>query len=522
MRGAQAHLAVDGGGGEALHALVQNEAADGADGAAFAHFFGPDHEHVGHRAVGDPHLAALELVTAIDLVGARGHAAGVRAVVGLGQAEAADEFTAGQLGQVFLLLRLGAEFVDGHHHQRALHAGHGAVARVHALDLAGHQAVADVVQAGAAVLRGDGGAQQAQLAHLAEDGQEDRPVAIGRLQRHAVDALMESDRPQVFTRAPETGKRVAVVGAGPAGLACAYTLARQGHSVALFDARPKIGGLNEYGLASYKTPDDFAQREVQWLLAIGGITVHHGWKLETTAQLDTLRRDHGAVFLGMGLSATHVLGIPGERLNGVRPAVDFIAELRQCADVSTLPVGRRVVIIGGGMTAVDAAVQSKLLGAETVHMVYRRGPEGLSASQAEQEWAQKHDVRLHYWLAPQEIVGTLDLANPTATDAGHVCAVRFARQSLVDGKVTPTGETEVLQADMVLKAIGQQLGNPLLQQAGFALQDGRIATDAEGQTNLSGVWAGGDCRYGAPDLTVEAVEHGKQSAHAIHAYLVET
>lgn len=352
--------------------------------------------------------------------------------------------------------------------------------------------------------------------------QEDRPVAIGRLQRHAVDALMESDRPQVFTRAPETGKRVAVVGAGPAGLACAYTLARQGHSVALFDARPKIGGLNEYGLASYKTPDDFAQREVQWLLAIGGITVHHGWKLETTAQLDTLRRDHGAVFLGMGLSATHVLGIPGERLNGVRPAVDFIAELRQCADVSTLPVGRRVVIIGGGMTAVDAAVQSKLLGAETVHMVYRRGPEGLSASQAEQEWAQKHDVRLHYWLAPQEIVGTLDLANPTATDAGHVCAVRFARQSLVDGKVTPTGETEVLQADMVLKAIGQQLGNPLLQQAGFALQDGRIATDAEGQTNLSGVWAGGDCRYGAPDLTVEAVEHGKQSAHAIHAYLMET
>jgi dihydropyrimidine dehydrogenase (NAD+) subunit PreT len=349
--------------------------------------------------------------------------------------------------------------------------------------------------------------------------QEGKPVAIGRLQRHAVDALMESAKPHIFTRATATGKTIAVVGAGPAGLACAHTLARQGHDVVLFDARPKAGGLNEYGLASYKTPDNFAQREVQWLLAIGGITVQNDWKLETTAQLDTLRRDFGAVFLGMGLSATHDLGVPGEHLQGVRNAVDFIAELRQCADLSTLPVGRRVVVIGGGMTAVDAAVQTRRLGAETVHMVYRRGPEGLSASRAEQEWAQTNGVRIHYWLAPQEFVGTLGLSNPSVHDAGHVCAVRFAHQALVDGKLQATGEMEVIQADMVLKAIGQQLGNPLLQQAGFTLKDGRIATDAEGQTNLNGVWAGGDCRAGGLDLTVEAVEHGKQSAHAIHAYL---
>ena len=349
--------------------------------------------------------------------------------------------------------------------------------------------------------------------------QEGKPVAIGRLQRHAVDALMESAKPQIFTRVTATGKTVAVVGAGPAGLACAHTLARRGHDVALFDARPKAGGLNEYGLASYKTPDNFAQREVQWLLAIGGITVHHDWKLETPAQLDTLRRDFDAVFLGMGLSATPALGIPGEHLPGVRDAVDFIAELRQCADLATLPVGRRVVVIGGGMTAVDAAVQSRRLGAETVHMVYRRGPDALSASQAEQEWAQTNGVRIHYWLAPQEIVSTLDLSNPAAPDAGHVCAVRFARQTQVDGKLQATGETEVLQADMVLKAIGQQLGNPMLSQSGLALKAGRIATDAEGQTNLPGVWAGGDCRAGGLDLTVEAVEHGKQSAHAIHAFL---
>ena len=164
--------------------------------------------------------------------------------------------------------------------------------------------------------------------------QEGAPVAIGRLQRYAVDALMDSHQPQIFTRASATGKTIAVVGAGPAGLACAYTLARQGHDVAVFDAKPKAGGLNEYGLASYKTPDNFAQREVQWLLDLGGITVHSNWKLETAAQLDTLRKDHDAVFLGLGLSTTHALGVPGETLNGVGDAVDFIATLRQTVDLS--------------------------------------------------------------------------------------------------------------------------------------------------------------------------------------------
>jgi glutamate synthase (NADPH/NADH) small chain len=339
--------------------------------------------------------------------------------------------------------------------------------------------------------------------------QEGKPVQIGRLQRHAVDALMASPRPQLFSRAAPTGKTVAVVGAGPAGLACAHTLARLGHAVVLHDAQAKAGGLNEYGLASYKTPDNFAQQEIQWLLDIGGITLRQGWRLETTAQLDALRQDHDALFLGMGLRQTHLLGVPGEHLGGVQDAVDFIATLRQTPDLATLPVGRRVVVIGGGMTAVDAAVQSKLLGAQEVHIVYRRGPEGMSASGAEQEWAQTHGVTIHHWLAPEEVVGA----------DGQARGVRFARQALVDGKLQATGETDTLPADMVLKAIGQRLGNPVLAQAGLQLQDGRIATDSVGQTNLPGVWAGGDCRAGGLDLTVEAVEHGKQSAHAIHQHL---
>ena len=342
--------------------------------------------------------------------------------------------------------------------------------------------------------------------------QEGKPVAIGRLQRHAVDALMESTQPQIFTRAAATGKKVAVVGAGPAGLACAHTLARLGHQVVIFDAKPKAGGLNEYGLASYKTPNNFAQAEVQWLLGLGGIELRHGWKLQTVAQLEALRQDFDALFLGMGLPNTHQLGIPGEALYGVQDAVDFIAILRQAEDLSKLPIGRQVVVVGGGMTAIDAAVQAKLLGAHDVQMVYRRGPEAMTASKAEQEWAQTHGVVIHHWLAPTDI-----MAN--SFDPKYAGGVRFARQKMLGGKLVPTGETLVIEADMVLKAIGQTLGNPLLAQADFDLQNGRIATDAQGQTSQRGVWAGGDCRAGGLDLTVEAVAHGTVSAQAIHAHL---
>lgn len=339
--------------------------------------------------------------------------------------------------------------------------------------------------------------------------QEDRPVAIGRLQRFATDALLQSAQPQLFTRSASTGKKVAIVGAGPAGLACAHALARLGHEVALFDARAKAGGLNEYGLASYKTTDDFAQREVRWLLDIGGITLHNNWKLQSVEQLEMLRQTHDAVFLATGLAETHQLGIPGEQLAGVQDAIDFIATLRQSNDLASLPIGRHVVVIGGGMTAVDAAVQSKLLGAESVQMVYRRGPQQMAASGAEQAWAQTHGVTIQHWLAPREIVGS----------EGHVRSIRFERQGLVNGQLTATGEVHDMPADMVLKAIGQRLGNPVLAQAGLKLEAGRIATDALGQTSLNGVWAGGDCRPGGLDLTVEAVEHGKRSAHAIHAQL---
>ncbi|WP_449370598.1 NAD(P)-dependent oxidoreductase [Thiomonas sp.] len=364
--------------------------------------------------------------------------------------------------------------------------------------------------------------------------QQGLPVAIGRLQRHAVDALMASARPQLFQRAAPVGKRVAVVGAGPAGLACAHTLARKGYAVDVFDAHPKPGGLNEYGLAAYKTAVDFAQKEVAWLLDLGGITLYQGWVLGSADQLQALRADFDAVFLAIGLADTRKLGIPGEALQGVHDAVDFIAALRQAHEktpgrpklshpprgagrladpggaknLQQVPLGRRVVVIGGGMTAVDAAVQSAMLGAEQVTLVYRRGAADMSASKEEQHWAQTHGVTIRHWLAPEALLGK----------EGRVQAVRFARQALRDGRLIPTGETETLQADLVLKAIGQTLGNAWLGDAGLELAQGRICADEQGRTALPGVWAGGDC-IGGLELTVEAVEHGKRAAQSIDAQL---
>jgi dihydropyrimidine dehydrogenase (NAD+) subunit PreT len=201
---------------------------------------------------------------------------------------------------------------------------------------------------------------------------EGKPVRIGELQRYATDAAMATNA-QFFTRAPATGKKVAVVGAGPAGLACAHRLAVHGHDVTIFDARPKPGGLNEYGIASYKTVDNFAQAEVDYVTAIGGITIVNEKRLGQDFSLAELVEQYDAVFLGFGLGGVNALRAEGEDAEGVENAVDFIAELRQASDLSSLPVGRSVVVIGGGMTAIDAGVQAKLLGAEEVTIAYRRG-----------------------------------------------------------------------------------------------------------------------------------------------------
>jgi dihydropyrimidine dehydrogenase (NAD+) subunit PreT len=337
--------------------------------------------------------------------------------------------------------------------------------------------------------------------------QEGKPIAIGRLQRYATDPLL-ADGAHPFVRAPRTGKRVAVVGGGPAGLSCAHRLAWLGHDVTVFEARARLGGLNEYGVAEYKVPFHFARGEVDFILGIGGIELRTGKALGRDITLAELRRDFDAVFLGMGLAGVNALGAPGEDLKGVMNAIDYIAELRQTANFAALPVGRRVVVIGGGNTAIDIAVQTRRLGAEDVTLVYRRGPEAMSATEHEQEFAQINGVKIKHWAKPVRLMGK----------DGHVAEAVFEYTHRVNGKLTGTGETFALPADMVFKAIGQVfVADPLRAgtQEPLDLADGRIATDEEGKTSLPGVWAGGDCTGRGEDLTVRAVEDGKRAALSI-------
>lgn len=334
---------------------------------------------------------------------------------------------------------------------------------------------------------------------------EGKPVEIGRLQRYATDVVMEKDV-HPYSRAASTGKKVAVVGAGPAGLSAAHRLAMLGHDVVVYDAKSKAGGLNEFGIAAYKSTEDFAAREVDWLLKIGGITVDYGKKLGADLSLEGLKSDFDAVFLSIGLAGVNALRAAGEDMEGVRDAVDFIEELRQAEDLSALPVGRNVVVIGGGMTAVDAAVQSKLLGAENVTIAYRRDRDAMGASRFEQDLAASKGVTLMFNVMPKAIHGN-----------GAAAEIELEYTQVEDGRVHGTGETVRLAAEQVYKAIGQSLQG---QPDAVELERGKIMVDATGRTSVANVWAGGDCASGGEDLTVTAVAEGRDAAMDIHTSLM--
>jgi dihydropyrimidine dehydrogenase (NAD+) subunit PreT len=335
---------------------------------------------------------------------------------------------------------------------------------------------------------------------------EERPVEIGRLQRYATDTAMAENK-QFYERPASTGKTIAVVGAGPAGLACAHRLAMKGHSVIIFDAREKAGGLNEYGIATYKAVDDFAQKEVDYVLSIGGIEVRHNHSLGREFTLAELSTQYDAVFLGLGLAGVNALRAAGEDLEGVADAVSYIADLRQAGDKADVAIGRRVVVLGGGMTAIDAAVQAKLLGAEEVTICYRRGKEHMNASEFEQDLAASKGVMIRHWLAPRQII---------AKD-GKVAGIEVEYTEIRDGRLTGTGDVGVIAADQIFKAIGQTF--EAFGLGALHMEAGRISIDNEGRTSLEGVWAGGDCVLGGDDLTVSAVAQGRDAAESINIAL---
>lgn len=343
---------------------------------------------------------------------------------------------------------------------------------------------------------------------------ESAPISIGRLQRYAIEHL-DPTMPYPFSRAALTGKHIGVVGAGPAGLACAHRLARQGHQVTIYEAAAKPGGLNEYGIAQYKLVNNYAQQEVEFVLQIGGIEIKYEQALGQHISLKSLRDKYDAVFLGLGMGNTNGLNIPGEDLPGVEDAVHYISRLRQAESLSALPVGARIVVVGAGMTAIDIAVQSKKLGAQEVTMVYRRDRLAMGASLHEQQLAQQHGVRFICNAQPKAIEG----------DENGVTAMQFTRTYTdTEGKLVTSEEVITVPCDVVFKAIGQTLQNSFFAQdiqLPSLDERGRLAVNEHFETSLAGVYAGGDCINGK-DLVVEAVDHGNKAALAIDQSLQRT
>ena len=338
---------------------------------------------------------------------------------------------------------------------------------------------------------------------------EEKPVEIGLLQRYATDSVLNNGV-QLFSREENTGKSIAVVGAGPAGISCAHRLAVLGHKITVYDAKDKLGGLNEYGIAAYKSTNDFAQQELDYILDIGGINIETGMELGKQITLEDLQKQYDAVFLGCGLGTVNQLNLDNENIAGVIDAVEYIANLRQTSNKDELMVGKNIVVIGGGMTAIDIAVQSKLLGAEQVTIAYRRGKNAMAASEYEQALAKKHDVQIQYNLSPKQLIA----------DESNVSAMEFdVMKSQNDGSTKATGENLTLKADVVFKAIGQKLVTEGLTDNSLELEKGRIVVDEHRKTSLTKVWAGGDCILDGDNLTVSAVQDGKLAAISINETL---
>ncbi|MDZ4660446.1 MAG: NAD(P)-dependent oxidoreductase [Pseudomonadota bacterium] len=320
---------------------------------------------------------------------------------------------------------------------------------------------------------------------------EKEPVTIGQLQKYAVDEFLKTDE-KPFRQAKPNGLKVAVIGAGPAGLSCAHQLSLLGYDVSVFEAQEKPGGLNEYGLAPYKLTNNFAQKEIEFILSVGGIKIENNKKLGRDFTLTELKAKYSAVFLGIGLTNVNSLGIPGEDLPSVIDAVTFIAKIRQTKDLQKIPVTQNIVVIGGGNTAVDIAIEMKKLGADNVTIVYRRGLENMSATHHEIELAKKNGVLIKTNGVPKKI--TKD-------------GVEF--------------ETFTLRAEQIFKAIGQKLNLEVLGSEAQLIENkqGKVLVNSDFETSLKNVFAGGDCTGIGEDLTVTAVQQGKLAALGIHKKL---
>ncbi len=342
----------------------------------------------------------------------------------------------------------------------------------------------------------------------------EEPIQIGRLQRFAIDRYFESGMPPLFTPAPRNGRSVGVIGGGPAGLACAAELALMGYDVVIYEGKKKAGGLDTWGIAPYKMRQDDSLKEVRLVESLG-VRIRTNTLVGTHVTIDDLVKRYDAIFIGAGLGRATKLDIPGEDLDGVCDALDFIRKVTP-RRWGAVDVGKRVAVIGGGNTSIDAATEAKRLGAEKVMILYRRSKEEMSAYSFEQELATIDGVRFRFLTAPKRIVGKK-----------HVEAIECVKMKLdkpdADGrrrpKPIPRSEFRI-PVDMVIKSVGQNIEESFLSKIpNLKTKNGMILVNTETyQSHNPKFFAGGDCINGGKEV-VNAAYDGKRAAHGIDKYI---
>ncbi|MES2848657.1 MAG: NAD(P)-dependent oxidoreductase [Bacteroidota bacterium] len=339
----------------------------------------------------------------------------------------------------------------------------------------------------------------------------EEPIPIAKLQRYSTERAMSKGW-QLFKRKESTGKKVAIVGAGPAGLSCAHVLSREGVDVTVFEKESKGGGLMTYGIAAYKVTPQFCEDEVNYITGIGGIEIKYNHELGKDISLEELQKNYDAVYLGIGVGLARQLEIPGEDLAGVEDAITFIYNLRE-KGYPAIPVGDKVAVIGMGMTAIDAATQAKRLGAKEVTMVYRRTENEKPCTQVELDIAKLDGCEIIWLAAPKEIKGNGKVEQ-------LVCSVMKLGEPDASGRRSPvdTGETFTLEVDMVIKAAGQMPFESLVKNYSIDNKSGKVSIKQNCETNIKGVFAGGDAVNGGKEV-VDAVQAGKDGAKGIIQYL---
>ncbi|MFJ5764140.1 NAD(P)-dependent oxidoreductase [Lysinibacillus sp. NPDC093210] len=345
-----------------------------------------------------------------------------------------------------------------------------------------------------------------------------KPIKIGELQRYATDWAMETNT-QLFKKGESNGLKVAIIGAGPAGLSAARELSRFGYSVTIYEAESKAGGLGSYGIVSFRLPNEVADWEVEQIVKLG-VNIQTNTRVGIDISADEILEQFDSVILAVGMGAVPNLGIEGENLIGVHDAIEFVKQTK----VGALPtdmVGKRVAVIGAGNTAIDGATCAVRLGADNVKILYRRTQKEMTAYKFEFEFAKQDGVEFNWLTAPKKIIGN---------EAGEVVGIECMKMKLgapgADGRQRPeeiAGSNFIISVDAVIKAIGQTRFVSLIESFGIQHTNGVVDIDETTmQTSNKKVFACGDVVFGngqGEAMVVTAVQQGKDAAYKIHERL---